>query len=334
MAETKRQTELDLLRLLATLAVITIHAVKISAPFGIAPLVWCVPVFFMISGRFFLDPQREVSIRKLFRKTIPHIVVAFLFWSAVFTGYYLLTGSYHDLNSFGVLAEFLHGPYHLWFLYALTGLYLLTPALRRIAADDTTLIYTVLLFAVVNLITEYLIYLPKLGPLVEDSITRLGLQAVTGYLGYDLLGFLIWKKKDAIGKKAELAIYILGVVMFAATITAECLINSELREADFVKQYMKPNVMLFSAALYTFFVKRVSQWHFSERVRRCLAKLTEYGFGVYCIHALLNELLAKAVALCHLDSVPALLWVPVLYLFCLLLTGLIRKIPVIGKMIT
>lgn len=333
MTEMKRQTELDILRLLATLAVIAIHAVKISAPFGIAPLVWSVPVFFLISGRFFLDPKREVTLTKLFRKSLLRIIAAFLFWSAAFTVYYQLSGSYAGLNPFGILAEFIHGPYHLWFLYALAGLYLLTPILRKIAADNKTLIYTLVLFAVVNIITEYLIYLPKLGSIAEGFVSQLGLGIMTGYMGYYLLGYFIWKNKDAMGKRTEIVIYILGITMFAATIVAESLASSELRETDFVKQYMKPNVILFSAALYTFFIKRVAQRRFSEKSRYILMKLTEYGFGVYCIHALLNELI-QTPSFSALPICSALLRVLVLYLLSLSCTWLLRKIPVVGKMIT
>lgn len=237
------------------------------------------------------------------------------------------------MNLPGVLTEFIHGPYHLWFLYALTGLYLLTPILRKIASDEETLIYMLVLFAAVNIITEYLIYLPKLGAIAEDLVLRLGLETVTGYMGYYLLGYLIWKKKDTIGKKTELAIYILGLVMFAATIAAESLVGSELRETDFVKQYMKPNVILFSAALYTFFIKRAAQWHFTEKTQYIFMKLTEYGFGVYCIHALLNALI-PAPQFFALPICASMLRVLVLYLLSLLCTWLIRKIPVVGKMIT
>ena len=333
MSEINRQTELDILRLLATLAVIAIHAVKITAPFGIAPLVWCVPVFFLISGRFFLDPERKVTTERLFQKNVVHIVTTLFFWSAIFTIYYLLSGSYNGLNFFGVLVEFIHGPYHLWFLYALIGLYLLTPIFRRIAADDKTLIYTLLLFAVVNVTTEYLIYLPGLGNIIDDFASRLGLRMLTGYMGYYLLGYYIWKRKDNIGKRQESAIYILGVVMFVATIVAECKISNDLRDADFVKQYLKPNVIIFSAALYMFFIKRVSQWSFLEKTRCGFMKLTEYSLGVYCVHALLSELI-PALWLCNLQVFSSLLQVLILYLLSLICTWLIRKIPYIGKMIT
>lgn len=321
------------MRLIATLAVIAIHSVKITAPFSIAPLVWCVPIFFMISGRFFLDPERKVTTVNLFRKNILHIVTAFIFWSAVFTVYYLISGSFDGLSSFGVLAEFIHGPYHLWFLYAIIGLYLLTPILRKITADEKTLAYTLLLFAAVNIVTEYLIYIPKIGSVTEEFISRLGLQTLTGYMGYYLLGYLIWAKKDAISKKTEIAVYILGIFMFAATIVAESLISSELRSTDFVKQYMKPNVIIFSAAMYTFFVKRVSECRFSEKTQRVFAKLTEYGFGVYCIHALINELL-QTPQISALPIISSLLRVLILYVISFIITWLIRKIPIVGKMIT
>lgn len=215
----------------------------------------------------------------------------------------------------------------------LAGLYLLTPILRRIAADDTILVGTLLLFFGVNILTEYLVYLPSVGNVAETLLSQLGLQGLTGYWGYYLLGIFLWKKKDAIRGRTELLIYLGGFLLFAATIVAECFISQQLRETDFVKQYLKPNVIIFSSALYLFFIKRVSQWKLSEKARRLFQSLTEYGFGVYCIHALLNELIPTP----KIPSLPVatlFLRVLILYLTSLALTWLIRKIPVIGKKIT
>lgn len=343
MSETKRQTELDVLRLLATLAVIMIHGgldphTDSSAVqriyWGIhASIVWCVPVFFMISGRFFLDPTRNIGIQKVLTKYIPHIAIPFLMWSFVYTIYYVLTGSYDNLNIFGILAEFIHGPYHLWFLYMLAGLYLLTPLLRKIAADEKALVYFLFLFAAVNVTVEYLIYLPKIGGILAECIERIGLQAVSRYTGYYLLGYYLYHIKDHMSQKTEAAVYLLGIMMFVVTIVAECFGSAEWRETDFVKQYMKPNVILYSAALYTFFLKRVSRLSFSEKARRLFAILTDCGFGVYCIHALLNECLPMRF-LPKLPFVTSILRVMSLYIISLAMTYLIRKIPYIGKKIT
>ena len=117
MPENKRQTELDILRLLATLAVIMIHGglnpltdnlmIKYMYRGMHAAIVWCVPVFFMISGRFFLDPERDVSAKKILTVYLPHIIVPFLVWSGVYTAYGLISGSYSHLSTFGVIAELL-----------------------------------------------------------------------------------------------------------------------------------------------------------------------------------------------------------------------------------
>ncbi len=214
MSENKRQTELDILRLLATLAVIMIHGglnpltdnlmIKYMYRGMHAAIVWCVPVFFMISGRFFLDPERDVSAKKILTVYLPHIIVPFLVWSGVYTAYGLISGSYSHLSTFGVIAEFIHGPYHLWFLYSLAGLYLLTPILRKAAADGKTLAYFLIMFAAVNVVTQYLIYVPKIGGMISDFIERTGLRAVTGYMGYFMLGYFLYSKKDNMSKKQRL----------------------------------------------------------------------------------------------------------------------------------
>ena len=87
----------------ATLAVIVIHMGRIPfvsdcwasgwLPMSIAPYVWCVPVFFMISGRFFLDPAKDIPLKVLFQKYIFRLILAFLLWSAVYTAYYVWDGT-------------------------------------------------------------------------------------------------------------------------------------------------------------------------------------------------------------------------------------------------
>lgn len=332
--QTKRQTELDILRLLAILAVIAVH----SSGFGDgllacgihAAIVWCVPVFFMISGRFFLDPARCVTPKKLMRKYLPHIVLAFLVWSAIYTLWYVLSGTYDGLNIFGVLTQYIEGPYHFWYLYTLAGLYVLTPHLRPVAADDKLMAYFLVLFALCNVAFEYLIYLPKIGSILNDFLSRLHLNMVTQYVGYYMLGWFIQHHRERIGKRMETAIYAVGILMFVVTIVAECLVTPELRATDFIKQYMKPNVVLYSAALYTFFVKRISQVSFSAKTQHVFSKLTEYSFGVYCIHAFINEFMPTL----PLAALAPVVRIVCIYLVSLGLTILIRKIPVIGKKIT
>lgn len=345
----KRETELDILRFISTLAVILMHSLSDSFMTGDLQkrvtsvfLVFCVPCFFMISGRFFLDPARNVSAKKILMRYVPHIAVVFVFWSAVYTVYGVLTGAYSGLNVFGILTQFIEGPYPFWFLYTLVGLYLVTPLLRKIAEDDRLLIYFVILFGVLSVIHGYLVYLPHVGSVISSVTGRLRLTMPLGFTGYYVLGYLIWHKRDAITPKIELAIYVSGIVLFLATLVAEnlCIIY-EHPDVNFVKQYLKPNVVIFSAALYMFFVKRVSSWRISERTRRFFALTTELGFGIYAMHALILEFvgwvlreLVKGRWLPAVFPFTQLTQAVLVYLICFGLVWLIRKIPVIGKRIT
>lgn len=346
MPETKRQTEFDVLRLLAILAVIAMHACGneyLSSNFDprrhsmlVAAIVWCVPVFFMISGRFFLDPKRNVTPGKIWKKYIGRIVVAFVIWSSVYTIYYVKSGAYDGLNIWGILTQWIEGPYHFWYLYALIGLYAFAPILRKITENEKIMLYFLVLYAVANIIGEYLVYLPKFGDIISGIYDKLLLGNVAGYIGYYVLGYCVFHYRNAIGRRIELAIYIIGAICLAATILLEGQISPELQEADFVKQYLKPNVILFSTAIYVFFVKRVSQINFSEKAAKAWGKLTELSFGVYILHALVNEMLALipiAQPVAH-PYIILFALVAAIYLLSLVLTWLIRKIPFVGGKIT
>ena len=346
MSEMKRQTEFDVLRLLAILAVIAMHAggnKYLSSNFDprqhsmfVAAIVWCVPVFFLISGRFFLDPQRHITIEMIWKKYIRRIVTAFAIWSGIYVLYYVKSGAYDGLNIWGIFTQWIEGPYHFWYLYAIIGLYALTPLIRKITENEKTMLYFLVLFAVANIVKEYLVCVPKLGGIINGVYDKLWLSNVAGYMGYYVLGYCVFHYKDAINRRLELAIYIAGAISFIATILLEGYISPELRAADFVKQYLKPNVILFSTAIYTFFVKRVSQINFSVKTVKFWEKLTGLSFGVYILHALVNEALAFipiAQPVVHPYIILLMLTVAIYLLSCAL-TWFIQKIPFVGKKIT
>lgn len=346
MPETKRQTEFDVLRLLAILAVIAMHAggnAYLSSNFDprqhsmfVAAIVWCVPVFFLISGRFFLDPQRHVTIKKIWNKHIRRIIVVFVAWSSIYALYYIKSGAYDGLNIWGIFTQWIEGPYHFWYLYAIIGLYAFTPLPRKITENEKVMLYFLALYAVANIIGEYLVYLPKLSSIFCGIYDKLLLGNVAGYIGYYVLGYCVFHYRNAIGQRIELAIYIIGAICLVATILLEGQISPELQEADFVKQYLKPNVILFSTAIYVFFVKRVSQINFSEKAAKAWGKLTELSFGVYILHALVNEMLALipiAQPVAH-PYIILFALMAAIYLLSLVLTWLIRKIPFVGEKIT
>ena len=342
----KRETELDILRFSALFFVVLMHssgnqninAALDSKHFSafVAAIVWCVPAFVMISGRIFLDPTKTVTIPVIFSKYLLRIISAFIVWTGVYVIYYILSGTYNNLNIFGIAHQFIYGPYHFWYLYMLAGLYLTTPFLRKIAHDDQLCIYFLILFAILNIITGYLVYLPKIGSIIAEAMERLNLHLVIGYAGYFVLGYFIYKNRDRISPRLEAIIYIGGILLLCTTCIVEDHLSEELQSQDFVKQYMKPNIVAISAALFVFFEKRISRINFTEKTRHLFTRLTELGFGAYAIHALVICLLSyiPLPTAAQYPYISLFLLTAVTVLLSLLATALLRKIPYIGKKIT
>lgn len=335
-----RETELDILRLLAALGVIFTHASGIDEGSGAdlvfltATVTWHVPVFVMLSGRFFLDPGREMPVEKLL-KSIARLISAFLFWNLVYQIYYILTGTYDSLNWKGILSQALVGPYHFWYLYMLVGLYAITPFLRKITESRVLSRYFLLLFLIFSFLTGYGVQLPLIGSTLQEIVTKTNFHFALGYSGYFVLGYYLrcyppkgWR---------EPVLYALGILMLLATGLGTVWKSRMGAEGEeWFSKYLLPNVIVEAAALYTFFVKRISKLQFREKTAALLATLSRYSFGTYLLHALVLELLSISGIFrnAQIPGVAIAAAVLLAYGISTALTALIQRIPVVGKKIT
>ncbi len=346
----KRETELDILRFLAMLCVIAMHVC--SGPMKVIPtksfdfiamnslstvITWCIPVFVMISGGLFLNPQKEITIKRLFTKHIKHFAVVFLVWSVIYQIYYYLFGMLNGgevLNWKGILYEVAVGPYHMWYLYMLTGVYLTIPILRKITESKSITEYFIVIFLIFSFLQGYGVHIPIIGDAVSEIMDKTCLPIGAMYIGYFILGFYI--KNFNISRKIEYALYISAALILIINCSVFYVYVINDIEGIWSVKYLMPNIVIESVAIYTFFVKRVGKINFSERTVRIFSRLSEYGFGVYLVHALVNELVEftgwTAVTISPLVSVPLLTLV--VYGGSLLVTVVIRKIPFVGKNIT
>lgn len=338
----KRETQLDILRLIAMSAVIFIHACGIGADFAsaesiltflTATVTWHVPVFVMISGRFFLDPDRALPVARL-RKAIVRLVIAFLFWNLFYQAYYLLTGAYGGLNWKGVLSEALVGPYHFWYLFMLVCLYAVVPFLRKITESKKLMEYFIALFLVFGFLTAYGPELPLVGDTLSRILENTHFHLALGFSGYYILGYYL--HRYPLSGRKEIGLYALGIGMLLFTGLATVLrVRREGITGEWFSKYLMPNVAMEAAAIYTFFTNRVSRIRFRKKTAVVISKLAEYSFGVYLIHGLVIELLTY-MGFGKLP-VPVLLRILLTQVIscavCIAATALIRKIPRIGKII-
>ena len=93
-----------------------------------------VPLFLMISGALLLNPEKEISVKKIFTHYLRRILLALLLFGTIYAVIELAVtegGFSPDMLLQGFLNTLSGKSWaHMWYLYELTGLYLAAPLLR------------------------------------------------------------------------------------------------------------------------------------------------------------------------------------------------------------
>jgi len=102
---------------------------------------WGVPIFFMISGYLLLPPEKEIPLKKLFGKYVLRIAIALFIFGSLFSILELLFSTKTLRLSFLLEALSMTATRntwaHLWYLYALLGVYIVLPLLKMMVCGLT-----------------------------------------------------------------------------------------------------------------------------------------------------------------------------------------------------
>ena len=146
-----RKQFLDVLRVLATCAVVLMHVLTGATDVTDASIVpeyrslllsvmdlvtWCVPIFLLISGYLFLNPERTLTYPVMIKKYCRRIALAILLFGIPYAASELVVAE----RTFRVMMipEALkmtltgHTWSHMWYLYLILFLYLITPLLKKV----------------------------------------------------------------------------------------------------------------------------------------------------------------------------------------------------------
>jgi surface polysaccharide O-acyltransferase-like enzyme len=93
---------------------------------------WCVPVFVMVSGALLLSSPSKLTPIQFYRRRAARLLPPIIVWTLVFILFRKYTEA--NFNSIVALESIVSGrPYiHLWYLYMVVGLYIITPFLRSL----------------------------------------------------------------------------------------------------------------------------------------------------------------------------------------------------------
>lgn len=323
----ERVLYLDLMRIAAIFCVVVIHTCTVpwrtTAPSDLdwhilnvfdSAVRFCVPVFVMISGALFLDPAREIQPRRLFTHNILRIVTAFLFWSVVYAGLSFVLNFLRGMpitpQAVGELIRNIAvGHYHLWFLFAIVGLYLITPLLRLITANKRLAEYFLILSFALSLMYRLLARIPVLGPILFDIHSNMQLTFVGGYSFYFILGDYL--HRHGVSDRLRHVLYALAGLSVIGTAVGTAIWSVQMQTPiDSLYDYQLPTTAFTAAAVFLFFKQHAARIPDSERARTAITRLSALTFGIYLVHDLFNILLSKvgisAVSINPLFGVPLL----------------------------
>ena len=337
----ERQKFLDVLRVAATCAVVLLHTVtgvKDTTDMSQYPMenkvflavidlvCWSVPLFIMISGYLFLDPEREISFSRMVSKYCRRILLALFLFGVPYAWLELLMTERTfrpEMIGEGIMMVLRGQSWsHMWYLYLIFFLYLLTPALRwllrRLPLWVVQGIWAVLLVCCSILpFLKRLSVLPETFPMLPDNIIYF-FYYISGYL------FVIRSRRE---KPFWPCLPLLAAALAVGMAGSRIWGGYTMQMA-----YDYPFTVLLALAL---FGTGLSYW------QRQTKKNTEFwgiasslSFGVYLIHPVFLNISYKLLGITPL-SFSIWLSLPLFFLCTLLLAAAVvwalRKIPVLCK---
>ena len=284
-----------------------------------------VQIFLMISGTLFLG--KNISFIIMIKKYIKRIYFNIIFWSFLFSFREKIINNYNYKKTFLI---FLNGHYHLWYLFCICGLYLITPFLREIAKND----YLLNIFVILNFIFGFLIsnfhtflfyFSTEFYDSIEKMLKNIGLNDFFNTnLFFYIFGFYL--NKTDIRPLFRIIIYILGICGMIFSFKISYYVSTS---TNFM------NVFFTSIAVFIFFKS-----NFSDLKKNCLKKFIQklglLTFGIYIIHPFIIEELNERIKF-NTFSYEPLYSVPInsliIFLISTIIVYFIKLIPFINQFI-
>lgn len=341
----------DIIRTLAIILVILVHAATrqeqpiVQVMYQAEAVRWftmntynafsavSVPLFVMLSGALLLQPNKIESIRGFLKKRAVRLGLPFIFWGTIYFLWRFFINN-EALSASSIVQGIVTGPYyHFWFLYMLAGLYLITPVLRVLTAHAERRILRYFLIVIVVGTSV----VPLLA-LISNYSIELKLFAITGWIGYFMLGYYTLS--------THVKSSILYVTYFSGTVgtvvgmyVATALVSG--RTGLFFVDYLSATVVLASASLFILLLK-VSPNTISLRYplgSKVLHFIGSSTLAIYLFHVIILESLQKGFLgfQISLNTMNPIIEVPLITMVTFFITvgiiWLLKRIPQMEKLI-
>ena len=310
----KRAVHFDLVRFIATFAVVQLHIATpwlwresdTESGFWIVCLLFDtigragVPIFLMISGALLLSHDEPYG--KFFKKRFTRVFIPLFFWTLVYEVHMVFQHFFHQEGTaytsiwpylrdtsawWSVIKNPMAGAVydHLWFLYMIIGMYLVTPLLRKLVPvlnrTDQWYLLALWVFADILLPLAYNYWDFSLG---------FNIPIVTPYLGFYMMGYYLMHYQFSAKQIRNtwiifIASYIVNVIItwYDSTVHGQ-------RQVFWLSHH-RPGVFIMAASAFILLEHyAMHAFHnFSEKKYKLLAYMGGTTFGIYLLHPLIIE---------------------------------------------
>lgn len=334
-----RDHQIDLVKALAIWMVLIIHTSFFSDPVSSAPFVsnlfWrvlagsAVPLFLMCSGALMLRTEKELTLHKLFFRSLLRFVIAMLLWAMVYKVQHL----YQDgqLTPSGLVYAFkevllFRQEFHFYYLHIMMLIYVLLPVLRLIVREGNETILRYLL----GLLFVFGILAPTVKPywpftLVEGIPTQWIMNMTYAAIGYCLLGWYL--RTHPLSRTVSAVLFAVGFV-FTLALTYWFSAKQGSLDGRFLEG-MTLGPCLMAAGLYGLLLRAKAD----GRAKRLVTELSRGSFCVYLVHVFFLNL--DQQALWRTLPIPRLLLIPLaataLLFVSMAVYEALSRIPVVNR---
>lgn len=351
MENKKYYQHLDILRVLACVAVILLHtnARYVEQDFNSLNFIFgnffvgisriAVPTFLMISGSLLLDEGYNNTNEKD-KKRIVKMLKFLVFWSVFYSLVYnvaipLFKG--RDVDIIYTIEMIIKGHYHLWFVYMMIGIYLILPLLRLwIKKENIKYVkYYLILSFVFGFVLPQII---EVGLLFTDFFAHLqhvltiaNMSHVGGFVFYFVLG---WYLNNTEFKNNKI-FYLAGMMALIFSIIFSIMLSLYFNRKVSIYGNMTMNVVMFNIGFYLYVKNMDLKLQKKPKLKWIIDLISEHSLGIYAVHALINtiviRIVTKVVGNFSLINVPICLIM--VLVISLIITIIIKKIPVLKQFV-
>lgn len=341
LSQAKKKNYITILTVLASFAVVVLHCNFrwygfgyergwVTSNFIRALMIFAVPVFFMISGATLIDYRKRYSTKEFAIKRVKRTVIPFLVWSII-AGVFIMAESGKWLGPLDFVAAILSCKFidFYWFFPALFAIYFAIPFISFIPEEKrrSAFGYAIVVGFVLNSLLPFIFkFLP-----ISYSSEHFIFPVAGGYLIFPLIGYYI--SHYDIPLKYRKVIYALGLLGFLMMAVGTWVASFCSGEISYIFEgYRGVPCVLYSSALFLLF-KNLKFGSWSIKIEKLTVKLAPLAYGVYLVQWFVLHFVAKIQWVDRGTFWYRTFGSIIVYLICLLVVWVIKKTPVLSKIV-